>query len=126
MEDNALLSDLSVAIIHFTPHTTELNFLGKQRLQRYAELLMHRGGTLYLDSPPADEIVSNARMQSIRDYLASAGIADDRIATEFGLKAGRGMAAVEAIVVKERAFAPDQVALTDLTAGSTGDFGVGN
>lgn len=125
MIDNAMLQDMSVASIHFVPHTSMLNSLGEQRLRKYADLLMDRGGTLYYQATTLDEEVNDARMASISNFLAGTGIADDRITTEPGLSVGRGLAAVEAILVKERAFAPDQTGLTDLVSGSSGGFSVG-
>ncbi len=125
MVDNAMLQDMSLGDILFVPHSTELNSLGEQRLQRYADLLRPHGGTLYLEATSTDEQFNQARIQSITNFLASAGIAEDRIATEVGLRAGRGIAAVEAIQVKEQAFAPEQRGLTDLMEVSGGEFGTG-
>ena len=123
MVDNASLSDMSIADIHFVPHTNVLNTLGEQRLQRYADMLMFQGGTLHLQTRATDEDFNLDRIESITNFLASAGIADGRIVTEPGLRGGRGIKAVEAIQVKERAFAPEQQGLTDLSGGS--GFGTG-
>ncbi len=123
MVDNASLNDMSIADIHFVPHTNVLNSLGEQRLQRYAEMLMFQGGTLRLQTRVTDEDFNLDRIESITNFLASAGIADGRIAAEPGLRGGRGIKAVEAILVKERAFAPEQQGLTDLGGG--GGFGTG-
>lgn len=125
LKDNALVSDLSMAGIHFVPHTDELNSLGQYRLQRFAELLRDRGGTLYLDSATSEEALDKARLQSMSNFLASAGVSKSRITTQMGMRVGRGMAAVEAIQVKERAFQPEQDQLTNLVGGSTGSFGAG-
>lgn len=119
MMDNALVSDMSMADIHFVPHTTVLNALGEQRLRRYADLLMFEGGTLYLETTSTDEAMHQARIASIGNFLASAGIEDDRIAVAVGIRAGRGIAAVEAIQVKQNAFAPEQKEL------GGGGFGTG-
>ena len=123
-KDNAMLSDLSMAGIHFVPHTDELNSLGQGRLQRFAELLRDRGGTLYLDTASSDEAMNRARLQSMSNFLASAGISKSRIGTQMGMPAGPGIRAVEAIQVKERAFKPEQDELTNLVGGG-GGFGAG-
>ena len=125
MMDNALISDMSVADIHFVPHTTVLNSLGEQRLQRYADLLMYQGGTLYLETASQDEAKQKARIASVQEFLASAGIEDDRLAAEIGIRAGHGIAAVEAIQVKQIAFSPERQSLTDMVGGSGGGFGTG-
>lgn len=124
MKDNALIRDLSLANIHFVPHTDELNSLGQYRLQRYAELLQDRGGTLALDSASTDEALNKARLQSMSNFLASAGISKSRIVVQMGMREGRGIAAVEAIEVKEAAYAPERERLTDLI-GESGGFAPG-
>ena len=125
MVDNGMLQDMSIAALHFVPHTSMLNSLGEQRLRRYVDLLMIHGGTLYYQAATLDEGFNEARIASISNFLAETGIADDRITTEPGLSMGRGLAAVEAIQVKEQAFAPEQSGLTDLVGGSGGGFGTG-
>ncbi len=125
MVDNAMLQDMSIAALHFVPHTSMLNSLGEQRLRRYADLLTTQGGTLYYQATTLDKEFNDARLASISTFLGSSGIADNRISTQPGLAMGRGLAAVEAIQVKERAFAPDQDGLTDLVGGSGGGFNTG-
>lgn len=125
MVDNAMLQDMSVAAIHFVPHTSTLNSLGELRLQRYADLLRHRGGTLYYQTATMDQEFNDARLASVSTFLAGTEIGGDRISIQSGLSVGRGMTAVEAIQVKEIEFAPEQAGLTDLVGGSSGGFGAG-
>ncbi len=123
MVDNGMLQDMSMAALHFVPHTSVLNSLGERRLERYADLLEIHGGTLHYQATTLDKGFNEARMASISTFLAETGIAGDRITIEPGLSMGRGIAAVEAIQIKERAFSPEQEGLTDLSGGS--GFGVG-
>ena len=124
MADNAMLHDMAMAEIHFVPHTTELNTLGEQRLERYARLLSDSGGTLSFQSSATDKEFNEARIASITRFLAESGIAQERIIAQVGLRKSKGMGAEEAIQVMERAFAPEQEGLTDLARGG-GGFGVG-
>ncbi len=121
MGDNAMLHDMAMAEIHFVPHTSELNTLGEQRLERYARLLSDSGGTLSLESPTTDKEFNEARIASITRFLAESGIAQERIIAQAGLRKSKGMGAEEAIKVMERAFAPDSERLTNLS--SSGGFG---
>ncbi len=125
MADNAMLHDMAMAEIHFVPHRTELNTLGEQRLERYAQLLSDSGGTLSFQSSSTDSEFNEARVASITRFLAESGIAQERIIAQVGLRKSKGMGAEEAIQVMERAFAPEQEGLTDL-AGGGGGFGTGN
>ncbi len=121
MIDQAMLHNMSLADIHFVPHTEKLNKLGEKRLQRYAELLVEYGGTLYLETTSRDEAFCNNRMQNMMDFLRTASVAADRMQIALGNSAGRGMDAVEAITIKETAFSPDQQEnLTDIIGGGTG------
>ncbi len=123
MGDNAMLHDMAMAEINFVPHTTELNTLGEQRLERYARLLSDSGGTLNFQSSTTDKEFNEARVASITRFLAEAGIAQERITAQVGLRKSKSMGAEEAIQVRERAFSPDSEGLTNL-AGSSG-FGTG-
>ena len=123
MTDNAMLHDMAIAEIHFVPHRAELNTLGEERLERYALLLSDYGGTLSFQSSTTDEQFNEARIDSITRFLAETGIAQERIVAQLGLRKSKGMGAEEAIRVLEKAFAPEQEGLTDLTGGS--GFGAG-
>jgi hypothetical protein len=100
MVDNAMLEDLSLADIHFVPHTAELNGLGARRLERYAKLLSVYGGTLRYTGTAGDEKLTEDRMASIRTYLATTGIGQQRIKVVQGMPGGNGMSANEAIAAK--------------------------
>jgi hypothetical protein len=105
MVDNAMLEDLSLADIHFVPHTAELNGTGARRLERYAKLLSVYGGAVRYATSIEDDRLVEQRMASIRDYLATTGIAADRIKTNRDLPGGTGMTAKEAIVAKAASLA---------------------
>jgi hypothetical protein len=100
MVDNEMLEDLSLADIHFVPHTTELNGLGARRLNRYAKLLQVYGGSIRYATSMTDDRLVDQRMTSIRDYLGTTGIAAERIKITKDLPGGHGMTAREAIVAK--------------------------
>ncbi len=100
MVDNAMLEDLSMADIHFIPHSTELNGLGARRLERYAKLLTVYGGSIRYSTNSSDKELVDGRMVSLRDYLGTTQIAADRIKVVHGMPGGQGVTAREAITVK--------------------------
>ncbi len=100
MVDNAMLEDLSLADIHFVPHSDELNGTGARRLDRYAKLLTVYGGSIRYATSLTDDRLVEARMNNIRGYLATTGIASERIKISRDLPGGVGMTAREAIVAK--------------------------
>ncbi len=100
MVDNAMLEDLSLADVHFVPHTVELNGLGAKRLERYAKLLTVYGGAIRYATDMTDEPIVERRLASIRSYLATTGIETDRIKVVKEMPGGVGMPAEEAIAAK--------------------------
>ena len=100
MVDNAMLEDLSLADIHFVPHSVELNGTGARRLERYSKLLTVYGGSIQYATSQANDPLAEGRMASIRTYLATTGIASERIKVTQGLPGGVGLTAREAIANK--------------------------
>jgi hypothetical protein len=100
MVDNAMLEDLSMADIHFVPHQAELNGLGARRLERYAKLLAVYGGSIRYATSLTDKPMVEKRMTSVRKYLATTGISEDRIKISQDLPGGLGISAREAIAAK--------------------------
>ena len=79
MVDNELLSDVSVADIHFVPHTTELNSLGTTRLTRMAAFLDIYGGTVRYTTRSTEEEFVDQRLTHLREFLATTGIDMSRV-----------------------------------------------
>ncbi len=103
MVDNAMLADMSLADIHFVPHTDELNSLGLRRLDRYGALMKIYGGTLHYETDVVDKDAISRRLAHVMEYLTGVGIEKDRIGVETGLARGRGMGGEEGIVVHANA-----------------------
>jgi len=97
MVDNAMLYDMSVGEVHFVPHTSQVNSLGTRRLNRYAELLQGIGGTVHYDGGASDDPLTESRVTTIKEYLATAGLDMKSVTVEAGLSRGRGARASDAI-----------------------------
>lgn len=102
MQDQALMSDMSITDLHFVPHTATLNGTGRARLERYAELLAGHGGTLTFDTSLGDGDLIAARMETAEVFVNEYVPDDSRIAVVTGLSGGRGMGADEAIVRRKQ------------------------
>ena len=99
MAGNASAADMSVADVHFVPHTAELNSLGQMRLEHYAQLLKLYGGTLRYDYRVEDGQLVRQRLSSIRHFLVTNGVEEDSVEVTTGLPGAYGMEAEEATVV---------------------------
>ena len=110
MVDNATLHDMSLADIHFVPHTTELSGTGIMRLDRMAVMLDTYGGTVRYDTTLTDEFMIAKRLEHVSDYLATTGCDMGRVKLEAAMAGGRGMPADDAIKGKERAAEGDDQA----------------
>ena len=102
MVDNAMLYDMSVGEVHFVPHTSQVNSLGTRRLNRYAELLQGIGGTVHYDGGATDDPLTESRVTTIKEYLATAGLDMTSVTVEAGLSRGRGARASDAIKGMEK------------------------
>ena len=103
MTDNAMLSDASIADIHFEPHSAYLSGLGVKRLARMAELMDVCGGTIYYETGITDNDLIQARLDAAREFLLSCGLDEERVLVEAGYSRGQGMHAVDAILIRDRA-----------------------
>lgn len=94
--DQGMLADMSIADIHFVPHSSCLSGVGKVRLERYAELLSADGGTLHYDTLLTDNTLVDARLKVAKDFLAEAAPGTRPIDVLVGIAGGRGMSNKEA------------------------------
>jgi len=109
MADNAKLSDMSVADIHFVPHTALLSGTGERYLNRYAELLLRIGGTIHYETcAETDDELVDARIESIEEFLADAGLDMATVEVKAGLNRGRTTRATETTENKAKGGAPPQ------------------
>ncbi len=100
--DNAVLSSMTVADIHFLPERSELNFLGRARLAAIAHYLERYGGRVMVDSRQSDEVTREERLVSVREFLVGQGLDPERLAIEPGLTRGRGQDAGEATLFYDK------------------------
>ncbi len=118
MVDNAILHDMSIADIHFVPHTDELSGTGVARLDRLAVLLDSYGGTVRYDTGLHDDDLIEQRIEHVREYLAMTGCDTDRFTVAAQLSGGRGMPATDAIEDKATAFKKKSGGMSTATGSS--------
>ncbi len=104
--DNAVLSSMTVADIHFLPDRSELNFLGRARLSTIAHYLEQYGGKVVVDSGHSDELIREQRLAVVREFLVGQGLNPERLAIESGLTRGRGQDAGEATLFYDKNLVP--------------------
>jgi len=97
MVDNAILRDMSVADIHFIPHTNELSGIGVARLDRLARLLQVYGGTVRYETLIVEEKLIEQRLDHVKEYLSLAGCDMDRVEFAPMMSGGRGLPGGEAV-----------------------------
>ncbi len=100
--DNAVLSSMTVADIHFLPYRSELNSLGRARLTAIASYLELYGGEVVVDSRQSDELTRQERLASVQKFLLGQGLDAERLAIVSGLTRGRGQDASEATLFYEK------------------------
>jgi hypothetical protein len=106
-DDQGMLADMSIADIHFVPHSAELSGVGEARLERYAELLARTGGRISYDTTLRDQALVEARLATARAFLKDALPTAKTIEVALGLPGGRGMTTKEASLGKAVAEQPE-------------------
>jgi hypothetical protein len=99
-DDQGMMADMSIADIHFVPHTAQLSGVGEARLERYAELLAGTGGCIHYDTGLQDQPLVEARLATARSFVKDALPSGKTIELAVGLPGGRGMSAKEAAAGK--------------------------
>jgi hypothetical protein len=101
MVDNAMKRDRSIADVHFEPQVAELSGLGVWRIARVADVLSATGGSIRYETALRDQDLIDARLQSVRDFLAASGYDTDRIKVESGLSPNSTATAASAMEAHE-------------------------
>ena len=99
MTNNALLTNMAVSDMHFIPHRPHLTDLGCQELNRMAWFVQRYGSTIILDLAQQDSDLAKHRKKVVEDYLLACGLPAEKIDVVFGLPAGAGLPAKEAVTI---------------------------
>ena len=108
--DNAILTSMTVADVHFVPYRPELNCLGRSHLTAIASYLEQYGGEVTFDCQKAAPIVRQQRLENVRHFLEGQGLDPELLTIVTALARGRGQGADEAALFYE----------LNLTAGESG------
>jgi len=103
MVDNAILQDMSIADIHFVPHTSELSGTGIARLDRMAVLLDTYGGLVRYETYNTDAGFVRDRLDHVREYLETTGCDMSRVELKSAMSGGYGMSAEKALAAEAKA-----------------------
>jgi hypothetical protein len=122
-DDQGMLADMSIADIHFVPHSAEISGVGEVRLERYAELLARTGGRISYDTSLRDQALVEARLANARTFLKDALPTAKTIDVVLGLPGGRGMTTKEASLGKAVAEQPEPRSTAYKLKGSTNTGG---
>ena len=118
MVDNAILSDMSLADLHFIPHTNELSGVGAVRLERMARLLNTYGGKIRYETGLSDDAMLAARTAHVREFLALSGCEIENVEIAIMAPGGRGMSGREGVAKYQRAVTVSDGASVLSTPGS--------
>jgi hypothetical protein len=108
MVDNAILRDMSLADIHFIPHSDEISGVGEVRLNRMAALLNTYGGIVRYETLEKDEPLIQRRLAHVREYLELTGCEMERVEIVAMISGGRGLPGDEAVEKYEKGTAKQQ------------------
>ncbi len=102
MVDNAILHDMSVADIHFIPHSSELSGTGVVRLARLSPMLTEYGGIVRYETYEKDEKLVSERLAHVQEFLTEEGCDMSRVQVKTMISGGRGLRATDAIRIQNK------------------------
>ncbi|NIA07215.1 MAG: hypothetical protein GWP14_06205 [Actinobacteria bacterium] len=106
--DNAILTSMTVADVHFVPYRAELNSLGRSHVTAIASYLERYGGDVTLESQQVDAVVTQQRVDNVRDFLVAQGLDPEQLTITTGLAKGRGQDAAEAVLFYYKNLMPEE------------------
>lgn len=106
--DNAILTSMVVADIHFLPYREQLSSLGRTRVTAIANYLDLYGGEVRLYSQQGNEVLAQQRLETVRDFLEGQGLDPEKLTIVAGLSLGRGQRAEESAVFYYNNLVPDE------------------
>ena len=116
--DNATLTGMAVADVHFVPYRAQLNSLGRSHVTAIASNLDRYGGEVTLESQQADAVVTQQRLEIVREFLVAQGLDPELLTIDTGLANGRGQDANEASLFYKNNLVPEGTS----SAGSSLDL----
>jgi hypothetical protein len=123
MADNALLHDMSLADIHFTPHSDELSSTGTARLARLAKLLNVYGGIVRYETYLADDTLIANRIEHVREYLTFLGCDQESLNIQVMMSGGRSTPGDQALSAHQRNVLQTNHGGTTASSAGTGILG---
>ena len=105
--DNATLTSMTVADIHFVPYRPQLNDLGQAHLASIASKLELYGGEVTFDCQQAEPAVRQQRLENVREFLITQRLDPEQLTVVSGLARGRGENVNEASLFYAANLMPD-------------------
>jgi len=97
--NNAIVSQHTLYPYHFVAGSGELNDLGARDLNVLTDHFLKAGGDLNVRRGGAPQAVYDARVKTVLEKLAAAGVQSGAVAVKDGLPGGEGLASESVIVI---------------------------
>ena len=97
--NNAIVSQHTLYPYHFVTGAGELNDLGARDLNVLTDHFLKAGGDLNVRRGGASQAVYDARVKTVLEKLAAAGVQSGAVAVKDGLPGGEGLSSESVIVI---------------------------
>ena len=106
--NNAIITQHTLYAYHFMSGTGALNDLGQRDLSVLTDHFLKAGGDLNVHRGSASQTLYDARVKTVLESLAAAGVQSGAVAVKDGLPGGEGIASERVIVIlKEKRSSTD-------------------
>jgi len=117
--NNAIVSQHTLYPYHFVAGAGELNDLGARDLNVLTDHFLKAGGDLNVRRGGASQAVYDARVKTVLEKLAAAGVQSGAVAVKDGLPGGEGLASESVIVILKEKMSKESM-------GSSSGTSIGN
>jgi hypothetical protein len=97
--NNAIVTQHTLYPYHFVAGTAQLNDLGQRDLSVLMDHFLKAGGDLNVHRGSAPQPLYDARVKTVLEGLAAAGVASGAVAIKDGLPGGEGLSSERVIVI---------------------------
>ena len=121
--NNAIVTQHTLYPYHFVAGTAQLNDLGQRDLSVLTDHFLKAGGDLNVHRGGATQTLYDARVKTVLESLAAAGVASGAVAVKDGLPGGEGMTSERVIVILKETMSKTEHAGSSSTSGASASSG---
>lgn len=124
--NNAIVTQHTLYPYHFVTGTAQLNDLGSRDLSVLTDHFLKAGGDLNVHRGGVPQALYDARVKTVLESLAAAGVASGAVAVKDGLPGGEGLSSERVIVILKEKMTKTEEAGSSTTTNTSSSSSSGS